>query len=134
MEYDIFSNGKSVLAIDTANITTATTTYGEWIDLKGFNSIVAALQATITTGQIDSFIFQDSDDVGHADAADVIEADSLYVKADYPLTATGMLRGGCVSKKRYVRLAIVTSGTVVVDVFGIAELRNAENNPVNSAL
>ena len=134
MEYDIFSDGNSVLAVDSANIATATTTYGEWIDIKGYNSIVVALQATITTGQIDSLSFQDSDVVGHADAATVIDDDTLYVKDDYPLTVTGLLRIGTVTKKRYVRLAIVTSGTVDVDVFGIAELRHPENQPSNSAL
>lgn len=114
-----FSGSKPVLAIAATSIVTDTTTYGEWIDTQNYRSLTIPLDFDWTTdGQIDSVGFQGSNDVGHADAADLDDAENLYYPGSFPVTADALIHVGCVAKDRYVRLKIVstehTAGSIAI--------------------
>ena len=129
MDYDRFSDGKSVLAIADTNIASATTTKGAWINTQFFGSLVVALNAAITSGQIDSVSWDEADADDQSDAAAMDDSFNLYQPGQFPVTASKIIRLGCISKKKYVRLSIVTSGTVNIDVFGLGELGHAYTKP-----
>jgi hypothetical protein len=130
MDYDRFSEGKSVVAITSSNIVTATDTLGEIIDTQYYGSIVVGIDvADVTTGQISAITFEEGDDSGLSDAADIDDSVLLINDGQLPVTAAGVIRVGTVSKKRYVRLKITTTGTVDITLSGMAELGNAMSQP-----
>ena len=120
MNKEQFSNSKPVNAVAaTATITTDTTTYGAWIDTLYFRSLTIPLDLTVTTdGQVDSIGFQEANESDKSDAADCDDAVNLYYPDGFPIDASALVHVGCVSKKRYVRLKIVTSefasGSIVI--------------------
>lgn len=129
MDHDRFSDGKSIRAIAATNIASATTTYGDWIDTQFFNSIVAGIDVDWTAGAISEVSWQESDASGHGDAADISDADDLYYPTQFPIGADAVIRTGCVSKQRWVRLKIVSTGSANIDVFAMAELGHALTKP-----
>ena len=137
MEKEIHSKGKTVLAIGTAGvvatISSATTTYGPWIDTAGYNSLEVGLSVAITSpATISAVFFQEADASNQSDAAtsDVTKY-LLFYPTQLPLTVstTTPVRIGCVSKKRYVRLALTSTGTAGITAYGIGELNNSVSQP-----
>ena len=132
MDYDRFSEGKSVIAIEDSNITTATDTDGEIIDTQFFGSLVVGINISdVTSGEISAITFQEGDDAALADAADVNDDLLLVYPTQFPIDAAGVVRVGCVSKKRYVRLKITTTGTVDITLNGMGELGHGMSQPQN---
>jgi len=132
MDYDRFSTGKSVIALDSTNITTATDTLGEIIDTQFYGSIVVAVNVTdVTAGEISAITFEEGDDAALADAADISSSILLTYPTQYPVDAAGVVRVGCVSKKRYVRLKVTTTTATTVDITAtaLAELNCGQAQP-----
>ena len=133
MEKDLHNNVDDRMALDLAAITTDTTTVGNIIDTVGFESIeFVALLGVITDGAY-AFKIEDGDDSGLSDAADVDS--SLLLGALTGFIATddqSTKRVGCIAKKRYVRLSIVSTGTTagVAMAGATAVLGHAQHAPV----
>jgi len=111
MEKDLHSNVKTLIALAVQNISSDTTTVGNIIDTLGFESLEYSIQSgTIADGAY-ALKLEDGDDSGLSDAADVPAANILgvltgFVAADDDETK----RVGSISKKRYQRLSIVSTG------------------------
>lgn len=112
MENDLHNNVNDVLALVTAAIVTDTTTAGAIIDTLNYESIEFVLQSgTITDGTY-TVLLEDGDDSGLSDNA-AIAADltlgtlPVFVGADDNVVK----RVGAISKKRYIRLSIVSAST-----------------------
>lgn len=129
MNYDKFSTGKSVLAVSYQTISSATTTSGEIIDTKGYGSIVVSMYADFTTGNITALTFQEGDESDLSDAATLDDSELLINDGQLPATTDGVLRWACISKKRYIRPRITTTGTVSIVVYAMAELNDAISSP-----
>jgi len=130
MDFDRFSEGRSVNALDNTNITTATDTYGETIDTQYYGSLVVGLIISdVTSGTITGLTFQESDDAGMAGAADVDDSEILINDGELPISTAGTYRIGTISKKRYVRLKITTTGTVDITGYAVGEKGNAISQP-----
>lgn len=133
MEYDLHNQVNAAMALNEAAITTDTTTVGEIIDTKDFESLEYIVSSgTITDGAY-ALKLEEGDDSGLSDAADVPAANILgdlvgFVAADDDTVK----RVGSVGKKRYQRLSIVSTGTTTGgDSFGaVAVQGHAKSMPV----
>jgi len=122
MECDLHNNVDDQIAMDLAAISSNTTTVGNIIDTAGYESIeFIALMGTITDGAY-AFKIEDGDASNLSDAADVDS--SLLLGALTGFAATdddSSKRVGCIAKKRYVRLSLVSTGvTTGVNMAGAA--------------
>lgn len=132
MDFDRFSTGKTVVGIASTNITTATITSGSIIDTKGFSSLVAGIIVTdVTNGYITAVTFQEGDESDLSDATTLDDSQLLIYDTQFNVTAAGIIRVGCISKKRYVRLRITTAtgGTVDLTLHSVIELNDALDAP-----
>ena len=121
MKQDKFIQSKPVLVYAAAALTGPGNNFGASIDTQFYDSLTAAIALTITTGEVASITWQESSDNAVADPwADIPEQENLYYPDDYPLTgaASFLVHAGCVAKERYVRLKIVTTGTVSIALDG----------------
>lgn len=113
MEIDLASNVKAFNAFTIQGISTNTTTVGNIIDTQGFESCVFIVHTKTITDGTYTVKLEDGDDSGLSDASDV---DSTLIINSLPvLTSVDdniVVRFGCVSKKRYIRLSIVSTGVV----------------------
>ena len=132
MEHDLHNRIDDLVAMTSQTIASDTTTVGEIIDSKGFESLEFIAQSgTITDGAY-AFLLEESDDSGMSGAT-VVSADetlgSLTGFADSDDDAT--IRVGSIGKKRFQRLSLVSTGTSSGGVFSaIAVLGHAHTNPV----
>lgn len=132
MDIDRFSTGKSVMAVSYQNIATATDTVGEWINTQYYKSLVASIHAAITTGAISAIAWDEADEDDQSDAAAMNDSFNLYQPDIFPISGDATehdIRIGCISKKKWVRLRITTTGTVDIDVYAMAELNEATSRP-----
>ena len=116
MNTEKFSDSKPVIAY-TAGALSLGANNGNGIDTQFYNSLTCILRATITTGEIDSVTWEESDDDGSTDAYAAVPAvESLSYPGSFPLTGAGakIIHCGVIGKKRYVRPVITTSGTVSI--------------------
>lgn len=135
MEYDLHNNVLQKAALDTTAISTNTTTAGAIIDTKGFESIEFVVQAGTLTDGAYTVKLEDGDDSGLSDAADV---SSELVLGGLPAFAdtedNAVKRVGSISKKRYQRLSIVSTGvTTGGTLSAVALLSHARSAPTASA-
>lgn len=111
MEYDLHNNVNDVLALAISSITTNTTTVGAIIDTAGYESIEFVIQSGTLTDGTYTVTLEDGDDAALADAATIT---STYLLGTFPsFIATEddtVKRIGTNTKKRYVRLSIVSTG------------------------
>lgn len=117
MNQEKFSDSKPVLVYTAAALTGPGDNFGASIDTQFYNSLTAIIALTITTGEVASITWQESSDNNVADAwADIEAQENLYYPDDYPLTGASsfLVHAGCIAKERYVRLKIVTTGTVSI--------------------
>ena len=122
MECDLHNNVDDRIALDLAAISTDTTTVGNIIDTAGYESIeFIALSGTITDGAY-AFKIEDGDNSALSDAADVDSTLLLGDLTGFALTDDDTSkRVGCIAKKRYVRLSIVSTATTTgVNMMGAA--------------
>lgn len=132
MNVDRFCESKEVVALTAAQgaIGTGSNT-GESIDTFGYGSLTVGLNvSTVTAGEIDSIVFQESSDNGVADAWEDVADESLFYPDGFPITATGTVLVGCVAKERYVRLNITGDATadIVIDA-ALGLLQDSEARP-----
>lgn len=119
MEYDLHNNVKAVQALNHQTINTNTTTAGVIIDTQGFESIEWVIQsAAITDGTYVAKI-EDGDDSGLSDAADVATELVLGTLPSFGAADDNVVkRVGCIAKKRYVRLSLVSTGVTTGGALG----------------
>jgi hypothetical protein len=132
MDYDRFSEGKSVVAMASTSLTTAVTTKSAIIiDTLGFGALTVGISATVTTGTISAVGFEEGENSSLTDATAVDEKFLLYYPTQFPVSATGVIRVGYVGKKRYVKLNVTTASTTTVGivVFAMAELGHGQAQP-----
>lgn len=131
MERDLHSNIDELNALNFAAISSNTTTVGNIIDTQGFESVEMIAALGVRTDGTYTLKLEDGDDSGLADAADVAAADLLGALT--AMTASNQVaRVGCITKKRYVRLSIVSTGvtTGVAAAGGVAVLGHPKRAPV----
>lgn len=114
---DLLSEIKELRAISPAAITSDTTTAGQIIDTQGYESVTFIIASgTITDGTYTPLI-QEGDDSGLSDAAAVPD-DRLLPSGTGQEAAIAIVAAddnvvekiGVISKKRYVRLSLVSTG------------------------
>ena len=112
MENDLHSNIKQVVALDSQDITTDTTTVGNIIDTVGFESLEYLIQSgTITDGAY-AFVLEEDDVIGFGSATVVPTAEVLGVLTGFVAADDdAALRVGSIGKKQFQRLSIVSTGT-----------------------
>lgn len=110
-------------ALDSQTIGTDTTTLGNIIDTAGFEALEFILQSgTITDGAY-AVSLQEGDDSGLSDAA-AVSAEETLGNADFALADDDTAkRIGYIGKKRYCRLAIVSTATTSGGVFSAAAMK-----------
>lgn len=119
MEQDLHNNVGAVKALSHQTISTNTTTVGDIIDTLGFESIEFILLSAALTDGVYTVKLEDGDDSGLADAADVSSELVLGALPSFILTDDNAVkRVGCISKKRYVRLSIVSTGVTTGGALG----------------
>lgn len=133
MEYDLHSNVKQVVALDSQDITANTTTVGNVIDTVGFESLEYLIQSgTITDGAY-ALLLEEDDAIGFGSSS-VVPADEIlgvltgFVAADDDAAK----RVGSIGKKRFQRLSIVSTGTSTgaTKMSSVAVLGNPKSAPV----
>lgn len=131
-EYDLHSNIKQEVALDSQDITTNTTTVGNIIDTRGFESIEFVIQSGVITDGTYTLILEQGDDSGLSDAA-VVPTDEVlgvltgFVAAD----DNAAKRVGSIGKKRFQRLSILSAGTSTgaTKMSSVAILGNPQSAP-----
>lgn len=111
-EYDLHSNVKQEVALDSQDITTNTTTVGNVIDTRGFESLEYVIQSgTITDGAY-ALLLEEADVVGFTGSTVVSADETLGVLTGFIATDDNAAkRVGSIGKKRFQRLSIVSTGT-----------------------
>lgn len=132
-EFDLHSNIKNEIALNTQDITSNTTTVGEIVDTKGFESIEYAIQSgTVTDGAFD-VILEEGDDAGLSDAAPV-NSDLILgnLSAFAGSGSSDMIaRVGSIGKDRFQRLSIVSTTVTSGGTFSaVAVLGHPHTAPV----
>jgi len=121
---EMLNKVESVLALSPQAITTDTTTNGEIIDMKGFESLLFIVASgTLTDGDY-AFKIEHGADSGLSDAADVPAELLVDNSADYhPANDAGgdvsfadsdddtVKEMAYIGEKRYVRLSLVSTST-----------------------
>lgn len=133
MEYDLHSNVKQVVALDSQDITTNTTTDGNIIDTAGFESLEYLIQSgTITDGAY-AFLLEEDDVIGFTSSTVVPADETLGVLTGFVAADDdSALRVGSIGKKRFQRLAIVSTGasTGGTKFSSVAVLGHPQSAPV----
>ncbi len=128
--YDKKSLLKVVKALNIAAITANTTTAGNSIDTKGFESITFSVELGARTDGSFLPLIQDSDD--NVNFVDVVDQFLIGTEAEALLNSANTIKTiGYVGKKRYVKLSLVSSGVSSgATATATAILSDAYSNPV----
>lgn len=131
MDRENFTTTKTVEAYTAGALSDGANT-GNSIDTQFYNSLTAVFSFSVTAGQVDSILWEQSEDNGVSDPWTAVPTqENLYYPGSFPLTATGILTAGTVAKKRYVRPVITTSDTPTISVvFGVAMLQDSLTKPM----
>ena len=144
MEYEIFSRGAGVLAINSGLQTVAGTVNGPWIDtLNGpgstgvsFDAFIANILVSGTAGQITAVGANISELASHSDSVADTGAQVLIYPLALPFLPAAspgaILRVGLVTKPRYFQLTFTIANTasgLSLTILGTGELNNAKTAP-----
>ena len=128
--FDMQSKIDELVALNTQLINTDTTTNGNIIDTKDFESLEFVIQAGVVTAGDVTPILQDGDDSGLSDVATV--ASDFRLGSLVTLDATNAItRVGYVGKKRYVRLSLLSANSANLTAGGTAILGHPRQAPVS---
>jgi len=129
--FDLHNTSKVYTAFNSQSIVSDTTTTGNIIDTKGFESLEFIMTSGVITDGAYTINMQEGDESSLSDVATVAAAEVLG-SIDFALTEDNISkRVGYVGKKRYVRITNVSSNTSSGGVFsGVAILANASHQPV----
>ena len=137
MEYDLHNSVLQKVAFNIQDISADTTTVGNIIDTLGFESIEFIVSAGPLNAGTYTVVLEDGDDSGLGDAAVI---DSELVLGALPVIDEGVpddntaKRVGTITKKRFVRLSLVSAGSSLVNLLGsTAVLSNAHTRPTAAA-
>lgn len=111
---DLHNNLTFSNALDTAAITSDTTTAGDIIDTKGNNSVEFVIQSGTLTDGAYAVLIEEGEAADLSDAAAVADADLLGTEANagFALTDDNTVKSiGYIGSMRYVRLSIVSTST-----------------------
>lgn len=108
---DSKNNVSNLNGLTPATIATNTTTPGEIIDTKGFESLSFLNRASNYTDGTYTPLIEDGEDSGLSDAAAVTDTFLIGTEASAALSASGVSKIGYIGKKRYVRLSYVSTST-----------------------
>jgi hypothetical protein len=108
---DSKNNVSNLNGLTPATIATNTTTAGEIIDTKGFESLSFLNRASDYTDGTYTPLIEDGEDSGLSDAAAVTDTFLIGTEANAALSADGVSKIGYIGKKRYVRLSYVSTST-----------------------
>lgn len=134
MEMDLSSKVSPAIALNFQTIASDTTTVGEIVDTKGFESVdIAIASGAIAAGDL-AIIIEDGDDAALADAAAVSSELIIGSLPSFAATDDNVVKHfGCISKKRYIRIsAVSTNSTTSTEVCAIATLGDAKSAPTLS--
>lgn len=129
--FDLHDNSKVLNALDSQTISTDTTTEGVIVDTAGFHGVEFILTSgTVTDGAYSVTVTAgdaaDLSDGVTVDAADLLGSVAFTDADDNVAKSLGSL-----SKKRYVRFNVVSTGTTSGGVFGgVAVLYCPNHAPV----
>lgn len=128
--YDTKSLLKAVKALNIGAITANTTTAGNSIDTKGFESLTLFVELGARTDGSFLPLVQDSDD--NITFADVVDQFLIGTEAEALVNTANTIKSiGYVGKKRYVKLSLVSTGvTTGATASATAILSNAYSNPI----
>lgn len=123
---DLHNNIAVESALNTAAISSNTTTVGNIVDLSGDEAVEFIVQAgTITDGTYDVLV-EEGDDSGLSDAANVADTELLGTEAAIQFVAAednAVEKIGYRGAKRYVRLSLVSTGVTTGGTFGGVAVR-----------
>lgn len=124
MEYDLHNNVNVVAVLAPVAIATNTTTNGVIIDTAEYGSLEYIVSAGVLTDGAYAFTIQESDDSGMSGATNVAADDLLGALASLAATDDGKIqRVGIIGKKRYQRIAVVSTGTTSGGLVGIVAVQ-----------
>lgn len=133
MEYDLHSNVKQAVALDSQDITTDTTTVGNIIDTVGFESLEYIIQSGVITDGAYALLLEEDDAVGFGSSSVVPADETLGVLTGFVAADDNAAkRVGSIGKKRFQRLSIVSTGTSTgaTKMSSVAVLGNPQSAPV----
>lgn len=124
MERDITSELAHDNALDLAAIVASTTTVGEIIDTQGFEGLDFGVRSgTITDGAYTTII-EDGDAANLSDAANVSSDLIIGTLPAFAASEDNVTKHfGSVSKKRYQRISIVSTGTTAGGLFSATAIK-----------
>ena len=131
---DLHNNIKAEVALNTAAISTDTTTAGNIIDMQGFGSVEFIIQSgTLTDGAYTPLV-EDGDVANLSDAAAVADANLLGTEAAAAFALAdddAVKKIGYIGNKRYVRLSIVSTATTTGGTLSAISIKhNSADKPV----
>tara|TARA_R110000850_G_scaffold115092_3_gene230098 strand:- start:1082 stop:1492 length:411 start_codon:yes stop_codon:yes gene_type:complete len=119
--FDLHDNCEVANALDSATISSDTTTNGEIVDTAGYHGLELVLKSGVITDGAYTVTLTHGDNAALSDGATVVAADLLGSIAFAATEDNVAKRVGYIGKKRYVRLNVVSTGTSSGGVFdGVA--------------
>lgn len=115
MNQDLHNNVVTKVALNGQTINSATTTQGNIIDTQYYNALEFVIGVDAYTSGTVTPLIEEGDQANLSDAAAV---DANYILGDYAsvagvlIAANTQSRLGYIGVKRYVRLSLVTTGSV----------------------
>ena len=111
-EFDLHSNVKQAVALDSQDITSDTTTNGNIIDTVGFESIEFVIQSGVITDGTYTLLLEEDDVVGFTSSTVVPADETLGVLTGFVAADDNAAkRVGSIGKKQFQRLSIVSAST-----------------------
>lgn len=137
MRNDLHNNVTQKVALNSAAISSNTTTDGAIIDLQGYNACEFVIQsATLTDGTYTPLI-EEGNDAGLSDAATVSTANTFgtIAAATFVSTDDNVAKriGYRVGSFRYVRLSLVTTGVTTGGTIGAVAVLGTPNEAPTAA-
>ena len=124
-QFDTASSMAPAVALNTAAISSSTTTNGNIIDTQGYNGLTFLLNVGARTDGTYTPLIEHSDDSGLSGSAAVDDADLVGTEAGAAIsTANTVKKIGYVGSKRYVRLSVVSTSVSSGATVGATAVRD----------
>lgn len=131
MEYDLHSEVKAVVALDT-EVAAGASSVGNIIDTLGFESAEFVIQSGVITAGDFTVLLEDGDNSGLSDAAVIPDVDRLGALPTFAVTADNKVaKVGSRSKKRYQRLTLIGANTPAGVMSASCILSNPKSTPTD---
>ena len=141
MEYDLHNSVLQVVATKTTLFAGDAETEGETIDTNtdgGFESVEFIVQSGVLTAGTFTSVLEDSDTGAFGGEETLVDSELVLGALPVFVFATGeddvTKRVGTITKKQFVRLNIVGSGTAGGTIGAVAVLSNARTRPTPAVI